>query len=107
MKTVLVWREGQEKCLGVPGMSRKVYWRSGNVKKSVKAWREWLEKCLGLAGMARKVVWKSGSDTTSKHWQGQVKCFGIVGMKIGPPSAAIKSKQRLPPPVTFPMMMFT
>ena len=64
-KSVLAWREWQEKYLGVTGaakkcfgvsvVGRKVFWHGGSGKKSVLVWREWQEKCFGVAGVAKKV----------------------------------------------------
>ena len=69
-------------------MTRKVFWCSGNGKKSVLASREWQEKCFGIAGivrrvfgvagMARKVFWRSenGKKSVLVHLEWQENCFG-------------------------------
>ena len=57
-------KKWQEKCFGVAGVARKVFWHGGSGKKSVLESREWQEKC-----------------------------FCMVGVTILPPLAAIKSKQ--------------
>ena len=62
-------------------MKRKVFWPSGNVEKSVLALGEWQEKFVLVLR-----EWDCGD--------GKNKCYGVAGVTICPPSAAIKSELR-------------
>ena len=87
-------------CFGVVGMAKKVVWHSGNCK-SVLALHRWREKCFGVPGMSRKVFWHLGNGKKSVlvlwEWDcgdGKNKFYGVAGVTIWPPLAAIKSELR-------------
>ena len=73
-----------DKCFGVAGLARKVFWHSGSGKK----------KCFGITGMNRKVLWRVERCKKSILVQKEVtrksfsccgvceKCFGVAGVTI-------------------------
>ena len=56
-------------------MAKKVFWRSGNCKRSGLALHRLGKKCFGVPGMSRKVFWRWGNGKKNV-------CVGVAGVGL-------------------------